>query len=543
MLHSSVFNLSVLCHQLGVNHAVLSPGSRNAPITISFARHSSIKKYMIPDERSAGFIALGIAQEANEPVVLCCTSGTALLNYGPAVAEAYYRQIPLLVLSADRPPHLIDQRDGQTIRQFEALKNHVKQSYKVPIVKGEPEASSFSHQIIEAFYTALSEPKGPVHINIPFDEPFYPQEDQQLNFEEHIALKIHATPEEIDYDAIRQTIQNCGTSAVLVGQTIPDENLQEKLSILSGEVPVLGGPLSNVHCSIQHVDGFISANKTQLCPDLLITTGLSILSKNLKGFLRANKPLVHIHCDPAEVEIDTFQTNPILVKAQVSDLLDNIELPTDPTYLAQWNQEEKAASDKLNNFKGAYSEVAAYKRIHEAIPEDTCLHLSNSMPVRYADLFGKSAKAQVFSNRGTSGIDGCTSTALGTSLISQKQNLLITGELAFLYDRNAFFNQLDVSNLKIIVLNNKGGGIFRLIPGPSKQPELEDYFETRHNFDCRHLCGEHDIRYFSATDFESLDKSLDGFFELENTSALLEVFTDPVNNQKVYQQLKEELNA
>lgn len=171
MLNPTVFNTSQICYQLGVKHAVMSPGSRNAPLTISFARHDGIKKWIIPDERSAGFVALGIAQETKTPVVLCCTSGSALLNYAPAIAEAYYREIPLIILSADRPPELIDQRDGQTIRQFESLKNHVKGSFNLPLISNESDIKDYQARLIEAMRLSGQLPKGPVHLNIPFSEP------------------------------------------------------------------------------------------------------------------------------------------------------------------------------------------------------------------------------------------------------------------------------------------------------------------------------------------------------------------------------------
>ena len=170
MLHPTIYNTAQICHQLGVEHAVLSPGSRNAPLTISFARHDGIKKFILPDERTAGFVALGIAQEVRKPVVLVCTSGTALLNYAPAIAEAFYRELPLIVLSADRPPELIDQRDGQTIRQYKALDNHVKSSYQLPLVSNASQADAYIHKLIEGVRESRLLPWGPVHLNIPFQE-------------------------------------------------------------------------------------------------------------------------------------------------------------------------------------------------------------------------------------------------------------------------------------------------------------------------------------------------------------------------------------
>ena len=317
MLHPTVFNTSQICHQLGVRYAVMSPGSRNAPLTISFARHEGIKKYIIPDERSAGFVALGIAQETKTPVVLCCTSGSALLNYAPAIAEAYYREIPLIVLSADRPPELIDQRDGQTIRQFEALKNHVKGSVNLPLVSTEVEAKNYSEMLIQALQDATTLPLGPVHINVPFKEPFYPEAGQALEFE-----KVEM--DEVGDSPISRKLNTDLTPykkvLILVGQKDPDQELEAQLKSISKLVPVLRSPLNNLQVGIQHVDGFIS-NQKELQPDLLITTGLSVLSKKLKQYLRSQPPKTHFHFDPAGIEVDTFQSSPRLIKEALSSFL------------------------------------------------------------------------------------------------------------------------------------------------------------------------------------------------------------------------------
>ncbi|MEQ9009216.1 MAG: thiamine pyrophosphate-binding protein, partial [Ekhidna sp.] len=226
----------------------MSPGSRNAPLTISFARHEGIKKYIIPDERSAGFVALGIAQETKTPVVLCCTSGSALLNYAPAIAEAYYREIPLIVLSADRPPELIDQRDGQTIRQFEALKNHVKGSVNLPLVSTEVEAKNYSEMLIQALQDATTLPLGPVHINVPFKEPFYPEAGQALEFE-----KVEM--DEVGDSPISRKLNTDLTPykkvLILVGQKDPDQELEAQLKSISKLVPVLRSPLNNLQVGIQ----------------------------------------------------------------------------------------------------------------------------------------------------------------------------------------------------------------------------------------------------------------------------------------------------
>ena len=541
MLHPTVFNTAHICHLLGVEHAVMSPGSRNAPLTISFARHEKIKKWIFPDERAAGFVALGIAQHSKSPVVLCCTSGTALLNYAPAIAEAYYREIPLVILSADRPPELIDQRDGQTIRQFEALKNHVKASIQLPLIKTDKEAEEYSQKLINGLLKSEALPKGPVHINIPFAEPFYPTSSDSLTYED-IPVGSPETSSKIESE--HSDLSKFSKVLILMGQSPKDDSLSKELTKISERIPVLRFPLNNIECGIEHSDLFISKQE-ELRPELLITSGLSVLSKKMKLFLRSLQPKKHIHFDPSGVKVDTFQSNPELVKNSLSTFITNYNFESvDDNYLHKWREFEDRSKRAIAEFEGknSFSETVAAKEILQSIPSHSNLHLSNSMPVRYADMFGVNNSIECFSNRGTSGIDGCTSTALGTSLISDKLNVLITGDLAFLYDRNAFFHNYQTPNLRIVILNNQGGGIFRLIDGPANLPELEEYFETRHNRTAKYICDENGLEYITADRLQDLNNKLPRFFEKSNKAKVLEVFTDPEINQRVYKELKKHID-
>ncbi|MCP4457893.1 MAG: 2-succinyl-5-enolpyruvyl-6-hydroxy-3-cyclohexene-1-carboxylic-acid synthase [Cytophagales bacterium] len=531
MLHQAVFNTSEICHEAGVHHAVMSPGSRNAPLIVSFARNEKIKKWIIPDERSAGFIALGIAQKTKEPVVLCCTSGTALLNYAPAVAEAYYREIPLIVLSADRPPELIDQRDGQTIRQFEALKNHVKFSEQLPVIETSEDAENYTSDLISVLRQATSLPAGPVHINIPFREPFYPDKEQSLTF--------NALDFQIDKSA-RAEIQFPENSyskiLIVIGQQPYEKVLSQELNRLVDRIPILQSPLNNLDIpGIRHPDVFID-DQQQLQPELLITSGLSVLSKRLRNFIRKNKPIEHWHFDPAGVEVDTFQTNPKIIKAPLVDFLNQYSFPPSSNdFVEKWKVLDKKAEKVLNSFTfEGFSEMAAFNHVLKSLPADIDLHLSNSMPVRFAEIFGVSKGINVNSNRGTSGIEGVTSTALGNSLVSDSLNVLLIGDMSFLYDRNAFFHNHSYSNLRIIIFNNSGGGIFRLIDGPSELPELEEYFETRHNRSARYICKEYSIDYSDCSNLDELSKALEEFYKESDYPKLLEVFTNPNINEKDY---------
>lgn len=538
MLHPTVFNTSEICHAYGVKHAVISPGSRNAPLTISFARNDKIKKYIIPDERSAGFIALGIAQVTASPVVLCCTSGTALLNYGPAIAEAYYRQIPLVVLSADRPPEWIDQRDGQTIRQFQALEKHIKISVQLPVVNDLNSSDSYQKLLQDAL-TQTSD--GPVHINVPFSEPFYPSENQELK---HFSIEPATKSDLVEIVTNNSLkINDLRKIIIVVGQLQLNHDFNNNLSGWEKQVPFLTYPLSNIRQkTITHADLFLRDQK-QLQPELLITTGLSVLSKKLKQFLRTHKPKQHLHLDPTGTPVDTYQTDPELVKVSLPDFLRSHGhlLHPDPIYYQAWQEAQEKSARSLKEVMQAlpYAEISAFYTIWRSVPVHYHVHLGNSMPVRFGEIFGPTEVKQYWSNRGTSGIDGTTSTALGSALATpDDKHVLITGDLAFLYDRNAFFHNHRYDNLRIIILNNHGGGIFRLIEGPSRLPELEEYFETRHNRTAAFVCRENAIDYFTADEFDSLRQGIEWLFDSENGPRLLEVFTTPEENEKVYKKFR-----
>ena len=541
MLHPTVFNTSHICYLLGIRHIVLSPGSRNAPLSISFARHKEIRTWVVPDERSAGFVALGIAQEKKESVALCCTSGTALLNYAPAITEAFYRQIPLIVLSADRPPELIDQRDGQTIRQFEVLKNHVKRSVQLPIVDSEKDSIAYQEQLVRSIRTAIDLPQGPIHLNIPFQEPFYPEPDQGVSVED---VELTLPQNNISSESVPFQLPEAKKILILLGQEEPPPETQLLLDEISKKIPVIKSPLNNSRYGIDHVDAFIE-DQSELAPDLLLTSGLSVLSKKLKNFLRNHTPLAHLHFDPAGVPVDTFQSNPQLVKASFDNCLNQLQQQqVDGSFKDKWNVRAGESKRALLDFfeDCPHSEAALTFRIIQRLPKDSILHLSNSMPVRYADLFGLPKNVLCRSNRGTSGIDGCTSTAVGNALVSSKMNVLITGDLAFLYDRNAFFHNYKIPNLKIVIMNNQGGGIFRLINGPAKQPELEIYFETRHNRTAEYICKENDLNYFPAHSNGDMEEHGDTFIGPSENASVMELFSEPEANQTVYKNLRKFIN-
>lgn len=523
------------CFNLGIKHVIISPGSRNAPLIISFDNHPAFTTYSIPDERSAAFYALGMARQLNEPVALVCTSGTAVLNYAPALTEAFYQEIPLIAITADRPPELIDQEDGQTIRQHNIFNNHIKFSTTLPVDEQAESIEIGRKDIHEALLSALSVPKGPVHINIPFREPLY--ETGSIDINELVRFEIPNTATE-NYEIEFLEIWNKSNKILLlVGVHLPDEELNLIINRLADEknVVVLAPPTSNLSGKnvFNSLDGlFLSIKETeatQFQPDLLITLGGPVISKNAKLFLRGNKPNFHIDVDCNPMEINTYQclTHKIVTnsKAFVNFVLANCEAKTQ-TYTHNWQQKNKEAYSKSSAFQSElpWVDLTVYIEFFKSIEHSFDLHLGNSTPVRYAELFSKHPKLNYYCNRGTSGIDGSTSTAAGAAIASAKAALVITGDISFFYDSNAFWNAHVPKNLKIILINNGGGNIFKVISGYNNKEQVERHFVTHQTAKAQKICEAFGIDYLSASNKNELHAGFQALFASENCT-VLEIFT------------------
>ena len=615
MNNQAVFNIAEICAQHGITDVVLSPGSRSAPLTLAFARHPAYrgKLRVVPDERAAAFIGLGIAQATRRPVVLVCTSGTAGLNYAPAVAEAFFQQIPLLILTADRPPEWIDQLDGQTIRQRNLYGAHAKGTFDFPADTAHADAKWHAERVInEAINLTLAGPAGPVHVNVPLREPFYPKAGEEVSYE--TAVKIirddHSNtilpPAEI-LDLRRQLCE-AGRVLVVAGQQAENPTLTAALYEFAEarHITVVADTIANVGDvpAVRHHDIFLAGlskeQKADLRPDLLITFGQSLISKSLKLFLRDAAPAQHWHLQPTGEVADTFRSLTRIIRVQpavffqqltvyetkdynragsqtsvsflslreaqkasqgssaiLSDSEDqgsNPGISTEPQPEVSstpigateasltWQQADAAATAFLNQFFATkdqpFNEFAAMRRALASLPDDTALHLANSMAVRYANILGlpTDRPIDVFANRGTSGIDGCNSTAVGAALAQpERPVVLLTGDVAFFYDRNAFWHNYPTPNLRVVLFNNHGGGIFRLIDGPRQQPELEEFFETHQALTAENLCRDFSLRYLPVSSFAELEAALPVFFAPESGAAVLEIFTDSKTNAAFFE--------
>lgn len=558
-----VVNIAEICALKGVEQVVLSPGSRCAPLTIAFARHPKLTVRTVSDERAAAFIALGMALTTGKPTVLVCTSGTAALNYAPAVAEAYFQEVPLLVLTADRPPEWIDQLDGQTIRQQNVFGQHIKKSYTFPVDLAHPDAVWQSErQISEALNEAMAYPAGPVHINVPLREPFYPAPGAELKYDSTVKI-IEEEPQayqltEFQSLRLQQEIMKFKRVVVLAGHMQQDLRLLQRIKAFADTTGAIlvGDVISNTHTLDQAVryQDIIFANTdqntlAQLQPDLLISFGKSTISKALKLYLRKHKPNAHWHVQPAGQVADTFQSLTKIIRCTPYSFFASMAGSTknEASFVKAWEQSTQAASTFLQKYTGKqqYNELTLVATVLEQLPKQSKLHLANSMSVRYANIAGlmPEQEVEVYANRGTSGIDGCNSTAVGCALTSQGMVTLLTGDLAFFYDRNGLWHNYLPPNLRIVLLNNHAGGIFRLIDGPKQQPELEPYFETKQALDAQNTARDFNLNYTAVHTFSELQKALPAFFAKDNGASILEIFTDSALNAADFEQYRQAVRA
>jgi len=530
-----------LCKAKEIKHIIISPGSRNAPLTIGFTNDSFFECFSIVDERCAAFFALGIAQQLGKPVALVCTSGSALLNYYPAVAEAFYSDFPLVVLSADRPEHLIGIGDGQTINQKNVFNNHIL--YSANLIEGNQQQNEI--EINTAINSAIVD-KGPVHINMPFKEPLYELVNEISVEPQVISCEMNFTKiNSQDLEDLLDVWNNASKKMVLAGVNQPNTIEQKWLDEFANDdsVIVFTETTSNLH---QHgfftsIDKIIAPLNNedfkQLQPDILVTFGGLVVSKKIKAFLRTYKPKVHWHIDERKAN-DTFFSLSKHLKLNPNVFFSQF-LPktkaSNSSYKSYWLSVKSLRQERHDDYLKSieFSDLKVFSTLFKAIPNDIVLQLGNSSTVRYAQLFDLNKTVDVFCNRGTSGIDGSTSTAIGCAVANHKQTTLITGDLSFFYDSNALWNNYIPNNFKIIVINNQGGGIFRILPGHKGTKNFETFFETKHQLTAMQLCDMYKFDYVSAANENELNSILPSFFLEENKPKLLEVFTPSTINDTI----------
>lgn len=527
----NILQLAALLKAHGIRKIVLCPGSRDIPIVQTLARMPEFTCYPVTDERSAGFFALGLALNENRPAAVCCTSGSALLNLHPAVAEAFYQQVPLVVLSADRPGAWIGQMDGQTLPQPGVFGGLVKKSVNLPEIKDSEDEWFCNRLINEALLELNHHGQGPVHINIPVSQPFF-------NFPTAEIPPARVISRYEGNEAIHRFIRKFkqySRRMMVVGQMNPKNALSRQTAeALAPHFAWMTENISNQAAppnAIRHIEPVLASlgkdRWEEMRPDLLVTYGGHIISGRLKKFLRSCPPAEHWHIAPDGQVADVFQSLTAVVEMDPYRFLTEtapLISGTASGYPALWND----VCRTLDEADFPFSEMGAVGKVMRSLPPSSVLHLANSSVVRYAQLFNLPPDIEVLSNRGTNGIEGSLSTAAGYASASGKLNFVLIGDLSFFYDMNALWNSNYGNNLRILLLNNSGGEIFHALPGLEVQPATTRFVIASHQTSARAWAEDRGFRYLSARNEEELEDA-SALFTQETglpQPLLLEVFTD-----------------
>lgn len=541
----------------GLKDCVLSPGSRNAPLLIAAAARDELSRHLIPDERTAGFVALGIAIATRKPVMLVCTSGTAMYNYAPAIAEAMYQKIPLIVVTADRPERWIDQDDSQTLRQFRALDNIVKRSFNISATEGADvptlgnlfanEQDWYVNRLAnEAWITAVSDQPGPVHINLQIDNPLTATVERPANTQRIVNVVRNSS--NLAPEILREWALHLANRKVLVvaGFMQPDHKLSQALNrfLQLPNVAVCAEPIANLHLPpfSMMVDSILKTKDDQvlaeLKPDVVISIGGALVSRMLKEFIRKYQPKELITLSDTDLGIDCmqsltthFELSPLNFFRGITSLTGWLrrhgKLPGQPRYADAWLQRREQAFSGIRDFlhTAQWSELKAFDILLGNLPERANLFLSNGTAIRYGALLMQKLPHACYCNRGVSGIDGTNATAAGIAMEYTGPTVLITGDISFVYCPQILGLKGLPSDFKIVVINNSGGGIFRFIKPTRDLDQREEYFcvDTPQPLD--RLASAYGWQYMLADSTEKLRHLIPIFYSSGNT--LLEIRVEP----------------
>ncbi len=533
----------------GVKDVVISPGSRNTPLVMAICRNPVLRTRQIVDERTAAFIALGMASGCNRPVTLVCTSGSAVLNFAPAVAEAYYRKTPLIVISADRPRAWIDQDDSQTIRQHGVLGGITQASCAVDDVT---EDVGFQNRVLnDVLATALHGRRGPVHINVPISEPLFRFTTEELPKVRVITRYQGLNVYDREYTGLIERLNKYNRRMIVAGQMNLIYLFEKKYAKLlykhfawltehTGNKIVPGIPVKNFDAALYALP---EEKLEKMVPDLLITYGGHIVSKRLKQFLRKHPPREHWHVSLDGKVADLYGSLTTVIEMDPFEFLEKI------AYLLE-NRTTDFPRIWENNTRDlpqpefGYSEMAAIGALIQSLPTPAALHLGNSSAVRYAQLYMLPEEVEVCCNRGTSGIEGSLSTAIGYSVCSDKLNFVVLGDLSFFYDMNALWNTNFGCNLRILLLNNGGGEIFQTLPELEMEEKTHRFVTATHKTSAKGWAEEREFFYLPVHNDKELTDAMAIFTQSapHNRPMLMEVFTDAAEDvrqlKEYYHQLK-----
>ena len=538
----NILRLISLLHEHGVSKVVLCPGSRNAPIVHSLSTNPDFTCYPATDERSAGFFAIGLSLNGGTPVAVCCTSGSALVNLHPAIAEAFYQKVPLIVISADRPAAWIGQMDGQTLPQPSIFNGLVKKSVNLPEIHTEEDEWYCNRLINEALLETNHRGRGPVHINIPISEPLFQFTTEQLPKVRVITRYQGLSVYDRDYNELIDKLNKFQKRMMIVGQMNLIYLFEKRyVKSLYKHFAWLTEHLSNRTIPGQGIKNFDAAlysmndeTKEKMSPELVITYGGHIVSKRLKQFIRNNPNVEHWHVSADGEIVDLFgklttviEMDPFEFLEKVSGLLDS----RTPQFPLMWENYCK----ELPGASMDYSEMTAIGALLNQLPAESVLHLANSSTVRYAELFNIPETVEVSCNRGTSGIEGSLSTAMGYAAASEKVNFIVIGDLSFFYDMNALWNQSLKPNIRILLLNNGGGEIFHTLPGLEMSGTSNKFITAVHKTSAQGWAIERGFSYIKVENQDELESNISNFVQTEpqEKPLLMEVFTNKNKDARI----------
>ena len=501
----------------GVRRAVISPGSRNTPLVFALIEHGGIQSFSHMDERSAGFFALGMARERNEPVAIVCTSGTAVANLYPAVVEAYFSRVPLVVLTADRPAELREVGANQTIRQPNLFGSHVKWACETPAPEDRVEmALDMRGLALRAGLVARSAPEGPVHVNVPFREPLLPpRRAEAVILAELAAIEAQPAPAAPCSPSalawVENALRRARRPAVVAGPMRPGPLAQAVADFAARSgIPLFADILSNCRASeasVLHYDLALRAPAGPEPPDLVLRFGAEPTSKALSEWLRKSRAEFFVF-DETPIYRDSGHAATHVVIGDPTVWLREASIALDvwSAYRTAWRRASDAVSSVLAQPEALpWFEGEAVRKAVEALGPSHLLVLGNSRPVRDADALARpEAGVEIYANRGASGIDGVTSTALGHAVASRRPTLLVIGDVSFYHDLNGLLMAREVSSPFVVLLvHNGGGGIFRHLSQASRPGEI-DWFTTPHHLDFAPIVRAYGGAYASVGDRDAL---------------------------------------
>lgn len=519
--------------QCGIEHCVISPGSRSTPISLLIAEHPNLNTHVVVDERSAGFFALGVSKASSRPTVLVCTSGTAAANYLPAIVEAYYSRVPLMVLTADRPHELRDVGAPQAIDQIKLFEPYTKAFYEAALPEDRTELIRYIRGLVRrAYATATTTPAGVVHINLPIREPLLPDLNDPSLFtygrlkEPMIIETGHRSLSGHVFDLLADKLQNVEKGLIVCGPHFDVSfiravyTLAEKLRF-----PIFADPLSQLRMSgslsayvIEGYDAFLKNEQltSEYKPDLILRFGAMPVSKSLSMTLQQhwkNTPCIVVDGgsrwrDPIGTATEMYYCDETVFCYEVARRIEQKGLRANQ-WLHIWQQANNITIKTIQGIqsKQTMNEGQIYLELCRILPDGSQLYIGNSMPIRDVDTFfhQQNKKIALLCNRGTNGIDGTLASAFGAAT-NDRPTVLVTGDLAFYHDLNSLaIGSLNNLNLTIVLVNNNGGGIFSFLPQAEDKPSqkhFEKIFLTPLNLSFEFAAKLFDAEYVLCTEWE-----------------------------------------